>query len=80
MNRRVLSTRSAGMDVYAREPRGAEVAALIGRPGRFALPHIGSATEATRPAMVDLAVDNVLDVLDGRPARTPLPGTTAVPA
>ena len=30
-------------------------------------------------AMVDLAVDNLLDVLSGRAARTPLPGTAAVP-
>ena len=43
------------------------------------LPHIGSATEATRAAMVDLAVDNILEVLAGRPARTPLPGTAASP-
>jgi phosphoglycerate dehydrogenase-like enzyme len=71
---------SAGLDVYEREPRGADVADLTGCPGLFALPHVGSATEATRAAMVDLAVDNVLDVLGGRPARTPLPGTSAVPA
>lgn len=71
---------SVGLDVYEREPRGKDVADLLGRPGLFALPHIGSASEATRAAMVDLAVDNVLDVLDGRPARTPLPGTKTVPA
>jgi lactate dehydrogenase-like 2-hydroxyacid dehydrogenase len=71
---------SAGLDVYEREPRGEDVADLLARPGLFALPHIGSASEATRAAMVDLAVDNVLDVLGGRPARTPLPGTKAVPA
>jgi lactate dehydrogenase-like 2-hydroxyacid dehydrogenase len=71
---------SAGLDVYEREPRGEDVADLLVRPGLFALPHIGSASEATRAAMVDLAVDNVLDVLDSRPARTPLPGTKAVPA
>jgi lactate dehydrogenase-like 2-hydroxyacid dehydrogenase len=71
---------SAGLDVYEREPRGKDVADLLARPGLFALPHIGSASEATRAAMVDLAVDNVLDVLGGRPARTPLPGTKAVPA
>ncbi|RPE46573.1 hypothetical protein EDD90_9921 [Streptomyces sp. Ag109_O5-1] len=27
--------------------------------------------------MVDLAVDNILDVLQDRPARTPLPGTAS---
>jgi glyoxylate reductase len=29
--------------------------------------------------MVDLAADNILDVLSGRPARTPLPGSAASP-
>lgn len=70
---------SAGLDVFEREPRGEDVADLVGQSRLFALPHIGSATEATRAAMVDLAVDNLLDVLDGRPARTPLPGTAAMP-
>lgn len=69
---------SAGLDVFAREPLGAEVAALVGEHRLVTLPHIGSATEATRSAMVDLAVDNVLDVLAGRPARTPIPGPAAV--
>ena len=70
---------SAGLDVFAREPRGADVADLVAESRLVALPHIGSATEATRAAMVDLAVDNVLDVLSGLPARTPLPGTAALP-
>lgn len=70
---------SAGLDVFEREPRGADVADLVGQSRLVALPHVGSATEATRAAMVDLAVDNLLDVLSGRPARTPLPGTAAVP-
>jgi len=35
------------------------------------LPHVGSATEATRQAMVDLATDNVLAVLQGQPPITP---------
>jgi lactate dehydrogenase-like 2-hydroxyacid dehydrogenase len=70
---------SAGLDVFEHEPRGADVADLVGQSRLVALPHVGSATEATRAAMVDLAVDNLLDVLSGRPARTPLPGTAAVP-
>jgi len=70
---------SAGLDVFEREPRGANVADLVAQSRLVALPHIGSATEATRAAMVDLAVDNVLDVLAGLPARTPLPGTAALP-
>jgi glyoxylate reductase len=36
------------------------------------LPHVGSATEATRQAMVDLATDNVLAVLQGKPPLTPV--------
>jgi len=36
------------------------------------LPHIGSATEATRQAMVDLATDNLLAVLQGKPPLTPV--------
>jgi lactate dehydrogenase-like 2-hydroxyacid dehydrogenase len=70
---------SAGLDVFEREPRGQDVADLVTQSRLVALPHVGSATEATRAAMVDLAVDNLLDVLSGRPARTPLPGTAAVP-
>jgi lactate dehydrogenase-like 2-hydroxyacid dehydrogenase len=58
---------------------GAELSPLVGDPRVVTLPHIGSATEATRAAMVNLAVDNILDVLAGRPARTPLPGTAASP-
>ena len=70
---------SAGLDVFEREPMGAEPSPLAAEPYVVTLPHIGSATERTRAAMVDLAVDNILDVLQGRPARTPLPGTSAVP-
>ena len=70
---------SAGLDVYEREPMGAELSPLVAEEHVVALPHIGSATEATRAAMVDLAVDNILDVLAERPARTPLPGSPAVP-
>ncbi|WP_217546143.1 D-glycerate dehydrogenase [Streptomyces sp. GbtcB6] len=70
---------SAGLDVFEREPMGADLSPLAGEPNVITLPHIGSATDATRAAMVDLAVDNILDVLAGRPARTPLPGTAAVP-
>ena len=69
---------SAGLDVFEREPMGGELSPLVAEPNVIALPHIGSATEATRAAMVDLAADNILDVLAGRPARTPLPGSTAV--
>ncbi|WP_328346435.1 D-glycerate dehydrogenase [Streptomyces violaceus] len=69
---------SAGLDVFEREPMGTELSPLVSEPRVVTLPHIGSATEATRAAMVDLAVDNILDVLSERPARTPLPGSPAV--
>jgi glyoxylate reductase len=64
---------SAGLDVFEREPLGDLGAEIAGEGRLVALPHIGSATEATRAAMAGLAVDNVLDVLGGRPARTPVP-------
>ncbi|WP_345020419.1 hypothetical protein [Streptomyces shaanxiensis] len=46
----------------------------MAEPRIVTLPHIASATETTRAAMVDLAVDNILAALAGHPARTPLPG------
>jgi len=70
---------SAGLDVFEREPLQEGLQALTSEHRLVTLPHIGSATEATRAAMVDLAVDNVLAVLSGRPALTPLPGTPGVP-
>ncbi|MGI3198943.1 2-hydroxyacid dehydrogenase [Streptomyces sp. GLT-R25] len=73
------SIHSAGLDVFEREPMGQELSPLVAEPHAVTLPHIGSATEATRAAMVDLAVDNILDVLAGGPARTPIPGGAATP-
>ncbi|MFE9443841.1 2-hydroxyacid dehydrogenase [Streptomyces sp. NPDC006602] len=70
---------SAGLDVFEREPMGTQLSPLVAEPHVVTLPHVGSATEATRAAMVDLAVDNILDILAERPARTPLPGSPAVP-
>jgi phosphoglycerate dehydrogenase-like enzyme len=73
------SMHSAGLDVFEREPMGTELSPLVAEPHAVTLPHIGSATEATRAAMVDLAVDNIQDVLAGGPARTPIPGGAATP-
>jgi lactate dehydrogenase-like 2-hydroxyacid dehydrogenase len=70
---------SAGLDVFETEPLHDTASPLLAQPRLVVLPHIGSATQATRAAMVDLAADNVLEVLAGRPAPTPLPGTIAVP-
>jgi len=38
---------------------------LAGAPNTLILPHLGSATVATREAMADMAVDNVLAGLAG---------------
>jgi glyoxylate reductase len=71
---------SAGVDVFETEPLAGAAATFAKAERLVTLPHIGSATEATRAAMVDLAVDNILDVLFGNPARTPIPGGPAVPS
>ncbi|MFI7062532.1 2-hydroxyacid dehydrogenase [Kribbella sp. NPDC050124] len=70
---------SAGLDVFETEPLGQRASKFAGADRLVTLPHIGSATEATRAAMVDLAVDNILDVVLGNPARTPIAGGPAVP-
>lgn len=60
----------AGLDVYEREP--AIHPALLSMSNVVLLPHIGSATLETRTAMAMLAVENIIDVLSDRPARTPV--------
>lgn len=61
---------AAALDVFDREPTVP--------PELFALenvvltPHVGSATHATREAMLNLAVDNVLAALAGTPPLTPV--------
>lgn len=61
---------AAGLDVYEREPIVHD--ALLTVENVVLAPHLGSATRETRTAMIDLAVNNVLAVLEGRPALTPL--------
>jgi glyoxylate reductase len=46
---------------------------LLDAPNLIVLPHLGSATHATRRAMADLAVDNLLAALDGEPMPNPAP-------
>ena len=60
----------ASLDVYEREPRVHE--GLLSRENVCLVPHLGSATRETRATMADLAVRNVVAVLRGRPAITPV--------
>ena len=61
---------AAGLDVFEGEPD--VPAALRELPNTVLLPHIGSATAATRDAMARLAADNVIAVLEGREPPTPV--------
>jgi glyoxylate reductase len=60
----------AGLDVFEDEPRVHP--RLLDRDDVVLLPHVGSATVETRTAMADLAVANVLSVLAGDGAVTPV--------
>jgi glyoxylate reductase len=61
----------AALDVYEHEP--AIHPELLSLENVLLVPHLGSGTTETRTAMADLAADNVLAVLDGRPPLTPVP-------
>jgi glyoxylate reductase len=61
---------AAGFDVYTGEP--AINARLLAAPRTVLLPHIGSASVATRLRMARMAAANVAAVLDGRPAPNPV--------
>jgi glyoxylate reductase len=54
----------AGLDVYEHEPRMAP--GMADCPNTVLLPHLGSATSATRGAMARIAAENVLAALAGR--------------
>jgi len=60
----------AGLDVYADEPRVDP--RLLAAPNLVLLPHIGSATAATRLAMVRHACENVDAVLRGERPASPV--------
>ena len=59
---------AAGLDVTAVEPTPTDDP-ILALDNCIVLPHVGSASLTTRARMVDLAVDNVLDGLSGRPPR-----------
>lgn len=60
----------AGIDVYENEPAVPED--LVALPNTVCVPHIGSATRATRDAMAALCADNVIAVLSGEQPPTPV--------
>jgi glyoxylate reductase len=61
---------AAGLDVYDGEPTVHP--RLLAAPHLTLLPHVGSATRATRVAMVRLAAENIAAVLSGQPPITPV--------
>jgi len=62
---------SAGLDVFADEPNVPPE--LIAMDHVVLLPHLGSATEATRSKMDRMVVDNLLAWAAGKPPLTPVP-------
>jgi glyoxylate reductase len=65
----------AALDVYENEPELTEGMADL--DNLIVLPHIGSASVATRDTMALLVVDNVFDALDGKTPRTLIPNWQA---
>ncbi|MBL8582681.1 MAG: 2-hydroxyacid dehydrogenase [Rhizobiaceae bacterium] len=67
---------AAGLDVFVDEPRVPQ--ALIDLPNATLLPHVGSASMATRDAMADLVVDNLISWFRDGHALTPVAETAHV--
>ncbi|MEH7108439.1 2-hydroxyacid dehydrogenase [Bacillus sp. JJ1764] len=59
----------AGLDVFEKEPICADHP-LLRLPNIVALPHIGSATQETRQAMLQLCADNIEAILEGKQPKT----------
>jgi len=64
---------SAGLDVFVNEPKVPQ--ALIGMENVVLLPHVGSASHATRRAMDELVGNNIVSWFSGKGALTPVPET-----
>jgi len=65
---------AAALDVFDVEPLD-PASPLLDTPNLLLAPHIGSASHATRERMADLAVDNLLAGIEGRPLRHRAPDT-----
>ncbi|HEY1913788.1 MAG TPA: D-glycerate dehydrogenase [Vicinamibacterales bacterium] len=61
----------AALDVYEHEPTVHPD--LFGLENVLLVPHLASGTTETRTAMADLAVNNAIAVMTGRPPLTPVP-------
>jgi hypothetical protein len=68
---------SAGLDVFVKEPQVPKE--LLEMDHIVLFPHLGSASEATRAAMDQLVVDNLLAWAAGKPPLTPVPETPYPP-
>ena len=60
---------AAALDVTDPEPPASDDP-ILHHPHIFVQPHIGSGDVVTREAMTRLAVENVLDILEGRRPRS----------
>lgn len=65
------SIAAAGLDVYEFEPKITE--GLVSLDNVVLAPHLGSASTSARGDMVRLCCENVIAVLAGKPALTPVP-------
>ena len=68
---------SAGLDVFVNEPHVPQE--LLEMEHIVLFPHLGSASEATRGAMDQLVVDNILAWAAGKPPLTPVAETPYPP-
>ncbi len=66
---------SAGLDVFAQEPQVPQE--LIDMENVVLLPHVGSASHATRRAMDELVANNIISWFAGKGALTPVAETPA---